>query len=341
MKQGIRVDQWVRQFSKYRYIIYGVVLCIGVIGFITYRMALDRITLKVDGAVFHWQTINSTVADVLQEKQVVLRPGDVVKPGLKTQVTEDLVVEVIRAFPVTLKVGGVTKTYNTIAQPVREVLAHSGVAYGPEDKIRPSLDTIVQPEQTIRVIKVTSEIIIRTIDIAPTTEYYRDKSLKRGTQKVVRRGKPGRIERQIKIVYEDGHEIHRSKIAERVIQPAVKSLVAVGLPVLRTLVTNRGSYQYLEVRTMTATAYYPGPESCGKYAVYGQTYTGKKAGFGIVAVDPRVIPLGTKLYVEGYGKAEAADIGGAIKGNKIDLCFETFREAALYGVKKIRVYILE
>ncbi|HEX7714954.1 MAG TPA: 3D domain-containing protein [Bacillota bacterium] len=341
MKLGIRVNQWVRQFSKYRYILCGVVLCIGVIGFISYRTALDRITLKVDGTVCEWQTINATVADVLREKQVDLKPGDVVKPGLKTPVTEDLEIEVIRAFPVTLKVAGVIKTYNTIAQPVKDVLAQAGVAYGPDDKVRPALDTIVQPEQTIRVIKVTSEIITRTIVTEPATEYYRDKSLKRGTQKVVRTGKSGRIERQIKIVYEDGREINRSKIAERVIQPAVKSLVAVGLPVLRTLVTNRGSYQYVEVRTMTATAYYPGPESCGKYAVNGVTYTGKKAGFGIVAVDPRVIPLGTKVYVEGYGKAEAADIGGAIKGNKIDLCFETFREAALYGVKKIKVYILE
>jgi 3D (Asp-Asp-Asp) domain-containing protein len=92
---------------------------------------------------------------------------------------------------------------------------------------------------------------------------------------------------------------------------------------------------------MEATAYYPGPESCGIYARNGRTYTGKKAGFGTVAVDKRVIPLGTKLYIEGYGYAEATDIGGAIKGNRIDLCFETYREAEMFGRRKVKVYILE
>ncbi len=101
------------------------------------------------------------------------------------------------------------------------------------------------------------------------------------------------------------------------------------------------SYSYKEMRLMEATAYYPGPECTGKYSKYGRTYTGKKARYGLVAVDPKVIPLGTELFIEGYGKAEAADIGGAIKGNKIDLCFTTYAEAKKYGRKKIKVYILK
>lgn len=99
-------------------------------------------------------------------------------------------------------------------------------------------------------------------------------------------------------------------------------------------------YSYKEMRLMEATAYYPGPECTGKNAIHGRTYTGKKARYGLVAVDPKVIPLGTKLYIEGYGKAEAADIGGAIKGDKIDLCFTTYQEAKKYGRKRIKVYIL-
>lgn len=68
-------------------------------------------------------------------------------------------------------------------------------------------------------------------------------------------------------------------------------------------------YRYQEMRLMEATAYYPGPECTGKYSVHGKTYNGKKARYGLVAVDPKVIPLGTKLYIEGYGTAEAVDIG--------------------------------
>ncbi len=87
--------------------------------------------------------------------------------------------------------------------------------------------------------------------------------------------------------------------------------------------------------TLTATAYTPGFD-CGYI-----TATGAKAGFGIVAVDPRVIPLGTKVFVEGYGEAMALDTGGAIKGSRIDLCYETYDEAIRFGRRKVTVHILE
>jgi 3D (Asp-Asp-Asp) domain-containing protein len=91
---------------------------------------------------------------------------------------------------------------------------------------------------------------------------------------------------------------------------------------------------------MEATAYDPGPISCGKYAD-GYTAIGMKAEKGVVAVDPRVIPMRTRLYVEGYGLAIAADTGGAIKGNRIDLCFPTYQEALRYGRRTVKVYLLD
>jgi len=87
---------------------------------------------------------------------------------------------------------------------------------------------------------------------------------------------------------------------------------------------------------MIATAY--SPEEPG---LSDTTATGLKAQRGICAVDPSFIPLGTRLYVEGYGYALAADTGSAIKGNRIDLCFDTLEEALSYGMKKVKVEILE
>ncbi|MER3495758.1 MAG: hypothetical protein C4320_02400, partial [Armatimonadota bacterium] len=65
------------------------------------------------------------------------------------------------------------------------------------------------------------------------------------------------------------------------------------------------------------------------------------AGYGQVAVDPRVIPLGTMVYVENYGFAIASDTGGAIKGNRIDLCYRTNAECLRFGRRKVRVHILK
>jgi len=103
--------------------------------------------------------------------------------------------------------------------------------------------------------------------------------------------------------------------------------------------SSRGGYSNYPSLDMEATAYDPGPISCGPHA-NGHTYTGMIAGFGVVAVDPRVVPLGTRVYVEGYGEGVAADIGGAIKGNRIDLCYNTYGEAIRFGRHHVKVYLL-
>ncbi|HHW60402.1 MAG TPA: hypothetical protein GX404_00680 [Syntrophomonadaceae bacterium] len=100
--------------------------------------------------------------------------------------------------------------------------------------------------------------------------------------------------------------------------------------------SSRGSYTL----TMKATAYCP----CAKcnYPYYGKpSYIGLPLGYGIVAVDPRVIPMGSKLYIEGYGHAIAADQGGAIKGNRIDLCFSSHQEALRWGMKNVKVTVIK
>jgi 3D (Asp-Asp-Asp) domain-containing protein len=101
---------------------------------------------------------------------------------------------------------------------------------------------------------------------------------------------------------------------------------------------------------MEATAYCACYSCCGKYPsnkYYGVTKTGTRAKVGTIAVDPRKIPLGKSLYIEGvngarnYGFGKAEDIGGAIKGNIIDLYFDTHEETIKWGRQQVKVYILK
>lgn len=101
---------------------------------------------------------------------------------------------------------------------------------------------------------------------------------------------------------------------------------------------NDKDFSYSKVLTMNATAYTPDPAENGGYST---TAMGTPLRRGVVAVDRRVIPLGTKLYIEGYGYARAEDTGGAIKGNKIDLLFETKAESRKFGRRNVKVYILK
>lgn len=103
--------------------------------------------------------------------------------------------------------------------------------------------------------------------------------------------------------------------------------------------TSRGHYDRGRVLTMEATAYDP---SAGRGSrATGRTKMGIPARYGVVAVDPRVIPLGSMVYVEGYGIAYACDIGSAIKGNRIDICLNTNAECIRFGRRMVRVHILK
>lgn len=95
---------------------------------------------------------------------------------------------------------------------------------------------------------------------------------------------------------------------------------------------------YHKVLNMTATAYGPGRSDNGKWG--NMTYLGGTVRKGVVAVDPGVIPLGSKVWVEGYGPAVAEDEGSSISGNHIDLAFNTRPEALEYGEKQVKVYVL-
>jgi 3D (Asp-Asp-Asp) domain-containing protein len=115
---------------------------------------------------------------------------------------------------------------------------------------------------------------------------------------------------------------------------------ALGLTTASTTTVSRGGTYRGRVLTMVATGY----DGCYKcnYPYYGQpSYIGLPLKRGIVAVDPKVIPMGTRLYVEGYGEAIAADQGNAIKGNRIDLYFDTHQQALNWGMKTVEVTILQ
>jgi 3D (Asp-Asp-Asp) domain-containing protein len=173
------------------------------------------------------------------------------------------------------------------------------------------------------------------------TERISDARLDRGMSRVVREGSDGVMEQMILIRRGESGILSEAVMKEWVSVSPEPKVIAVGTrEPLRVLMTSRGSYTYRKSYSMIATAYEPSERSCGKYAD-GYTAIGVKAAPGIVAVDPKVIPLRTRLYVEGYGPALAADVGGAIRGNRIDLFFNTVEEALRYGRRRVKVYVLE
>ncbi|MBX3112137.1 MAG: SH3 domain-containing protein [Fimbriimonadaceae bacterium] len=134
--------------------------------------------------------------------------------------------------------------------------------------------------------------------------------------------------------YVDGKVVATNTLVEVTTKP-VDLVFKVGMEGHNAV--SRGSYTRGKVLDVVATAYMPNE---GRMNPGSSTATGRRAEFGIVAVDPRVIPLNSILFVEGYGLAIAADTGGAIKGNRIDVCLSSRAEMRAWGRKKVRVHVL-
>jgi len=107
-------------------------------------------------------------------------------------------------------------------------------------------------------------------------------------------------------------------------------------------IPKQGNGEELKYFILESTGYYPGPESCAPFDD-GFTAIGDVAGRGCIAIDPDagILKMGQKVFVEDYGYGKCNDVGSAIKGWKIDLCFETYEEAKEWGRKLTKVYLLE
>ncbi len=187
------------------------------------------------------------------------------------------------------------------------------------------------PVTSLGNLKFSTRDEVKTTPVAVRYVFNRD--LRPGQTKKVTDGAPGRTVLRHTALRQGETVLHRgtTTVSETPMRPAVFQMGRAGFP------TSRGSYTRARVVTMESTAYLPNPGN--PRGRPGRTASGRIAGFGIVAVDPRVIPLGTKLFVEGYGFALAADTGGVIKGNIIDVCLPTMTQVRNWGRRHVRVHI--
>lgn len=236
---------------------------------------------------------------------------------------------------VTITADGQQWEYTSTQTTVGAVLKEAGVTLGKLDRCNYSLNTKAVDGMPIRITRIEQKIVTETRPVAfKTVSKYDPRH--RGKAAVIREGQTGEKEVRVLVYYKDGVQTSSKVLEAKVVKaPTDRIVVTAERPTL----ASRGGTRVRTLR-MLATAYDPGPRSCGRYAD-GRTANGMKAQKGVVAVDPRVIPLGTKLYVEGYGYCIAADTGGAIKGNKIDLCYDTYAEAIRFGRKYVTVHVLK
>ena len=249
---------------------------------------------------------------------------------------------------------------------VGQALNVMGISLGQFDRSTPDAAESFRAGMTIRVTRISIENVTHQQPIAAQVRYQPTTALAPGTSQTTQFPRAGYREIIERVYKKDGVVTLRKPVATKLGRAPQHRVISLGVsprfmphsikPHPRyakalayrgggprdraAYANNSGAAPLLRVAktmTMTTTAY-QGSEAGGGGP---RTATGMRVGYGAIAVDPRVIPLGSKLYVEGYGYGFACDTGGAIKGHRLDLAMPTNSQCNAYGRKRgVTVYIL-
>lgn len=289
------------------------------------------VTVMVDGAAHTVRTHLNSNEGIVRDAGVKLNPNDKVISSSST-VQNGTTLTVVRAIPVYVTVNGKTRavfTTETTAQGVANELgfkAPNYVVVGDENGS-------VLSGTRITIAQVTSRSL-STVDQEVAVEVVRQKddTMAKGEEEVVQVGQPGLERVQRETLYSNGTVIKTNDVSKVTQRAMVPTIIKEGT---REVTTSRNvAGRASRAIVMEASAYLAGDGD-------GITATGLPAVRGIAAVDPDVIPLGTRLFIPGYGEAIAADTGGAIVGNKIDLVMDSYGEAMDFGRQDVTVYVLD
>ena len=279
------------------------------------------VIFTAQGSTTEQPTNATTVGAFLREHGIAIGANDYISPSFDTPLSDRMSIEYRPAVSVTIVAGKHRDTIVTSVSNIAALLQSQNIRLGKYDSVTPALTESVPADGTVRIDHFLAWQRIEHRIIAMPTINRVDVSLRPGASKVVTKGQPGMIDVLVSFTQHDDGNVKARAIGSRVVRKPRARVVDVGAA---------------ESIQMVATAYTPYCTGCS-----GITASGRPAGHGIVAVDPRVIPLGTRLYIPGYGYAIAGDTGGAIVGYRIDLGYTSYRDAMQFGRRAVTVYRLK
>lgn len=325
-----------------------------------YGTAVKSVSVVVNGQETVVETKQWVLQRLLDEQAITIGPHDEVSVPLNAAIKDGDRIEINHAVAVNVTADGKTSTVYTTEETVQAAIEELNIPVRSQDKVMPPLGTAVEDDMAVTVVRVDTKVSESERKMPFSIVKKEDPTLEVGKEKLIQTGKEGVIVEHIQKQYEDGVLVSKQMVSKVVETAAVDQVIAVGTkkpepkvtvlsnnsPSVATVTKNGVTFNAKSVlKSVTLTAYSAGVESTGKdesHPQYGITASGTRVTEGrTIAVDPKVIPLGWWVYIEGIGFRRAEDKGSAIKGNKIDVYFESQEAAEKFGRKKgYTVYVL-
>ncbi|MDB5052376.1 MAG: hypothetical protein JWM44_426 [Bacilli bacterium] len=322
-----------------------------------YGTAIKSVSVVLDGKETAIITKQPDLKHLLDEQAISIGEHDRVSTSLNAILKNGEKITIETTSPIQLTADGETKTLYTTGKTVGSALQDLHIALGIEDRISPSPNSELSGNAAIKVVRVKKEQEDVSLPIAFETEQQTDNTLLKGNEKTIQEGMEGKKLVQKQKIYEDGSLVAENIVSELVQTVSVKKIVAIGTkkPVVKLassssdgdIVSKNGiQFGYKQIiNNVTLTAYSNDLESTGKNSndpQFGITYSGTTVTEGrTIAVDKNVIPIGWWVYIEGIGFRRAEDTGSAVKGNKIDVYFDSPDYVNKFGLKRgYTVYVI-
>ncbi|MGN0460108.1 MAG: G5 domain-containing protein [Ruminococcus sp.] len=294
-----------------------------------------------------------TVKDALDKAGITLAEDEKVTPSLNSEVSEGTEIKISNSVSVDITLMGETASYEVPAGTVEDALASVGAVCDKNDKLNVGLNDKVYEDMDITLVKVTVKNETETQVVDYKTTVKKDSTMEKGTSEITRYGVEGSKTVTNRNTYEDGVLVSTKVVSSEVTKKPVNQIKVVGTKTTAsdtfagssggagTFVDNSGNtVSYKKIITGSGTAYTAKAGSL--------TATGAKASVGGVAVNPNIIPYGSKMYITAsdgsyvYGYATAVDTGGALMDGSaiVDLFMDSYADCANFGRRDVTIYIL-
>ncbi len=307
-----------------------------VFSFIVVGYAMPReVTVYMDDSLTTVSTLYETTAKQVDRFLEVhdidyIESQDEIDVQMEDGIEDGMEIHIRKAFDVKIEADGGETTLTILPMTVEEALAEAEITYDENDIVVPSLQTHLKKGSQITVKRVTVAEESRIVEVDYQTVEQADSSIAIGDVQVTQKGRKGKIRETFSITYVDGEETERELVKSETLKKKRNKIIGYGTKI--SFGKPSGLQYERKIEHVRAVSYYFSGNPRGSY--------GLPCTYGTVAVDPKVIPLGSKLYIEGYGYAIANDVGSAIKGNTVDLYMERFEQCMLWGARWTTVYVL-
>lgn len=332
-KPGTGIGRWIRRDRHNAVLLAVMVIFALVMGVKAVDYAIpENVTVALETVTNFeeedLETRAATVGEVLAESSLDIAESDLVYPGRDMPVSDGMQIRVRHATNAKAMIGGKKTDVLIVPGTVEDNLLINDIAYDDDDIIKPELSAKITEDTKLVVDYVDYEVRDKTEKVKARSVVRLDPKLKSGVEEKVK-GHNGKAVFEYRTKYVNGKKKGTEKVVKRWIKKVQDNELRLGT----SLTGHKGEFIVEDEFTGNTTAYWMGNNARGA--------SGGRCVYGTCAVDPKRIPYGTDMWIEGYGYAVANDCGGAIKNDHVDLWMHSYKESCQWGRRFVTVYVMK